>query len=153
MPAGRPTTYTPELGQYVCDIISTHACGLNKLTKMYERFPDKSTIYAWMHANSEFSNQYLIARQKQATVLADAMLDIVEQIPTLEDKEGNERIDSGMLGKAKLEYEVLKWHASKMAPKIYGDKKIDDDKASLSETLTKIQSMVNEFNKTNESDI
>ena len=153
MPAGRPTTYTPELAKYVCDIIATHACGLNKLTKMYEKFPDKSTIYAWMHANEQFSNQYLVARQKQATVLADSMLDIVNEIPTLEDKEGNERIDSGMLGKAKLEYEVLKWHASKMAPKIYGDKRQDEDKTTLGDTLTKIQTMVNEFNKTNESDV
>lgn len=122
MPAGRPTTYTPELAQYVCDIIATHGCGLNKLTKMYERFPDKSTIYAWIHTNREFSNQYLEARKSQACVLADSMLDIAENIPTFEDEKGVERIDSGMLGKAKLDYEVLKWHASKMAPKIFGDK-------------------------------
>jgi len=150
---GRPTNYTPELAEYVCNIISTHACGLNKLKKMYKNFPDKSTIYAWMHTHEEFSNQYLVARQKQATVLADSMLDISDEIPVIEDKDGNERIDSGMLGKAKLNYEILKWHASKMAPKIYGDKVNQEDKTSLGETLTKIQSMVNEFNKTNESDV
>jgi len=149
----RPTDYTPELGKYVCDIISTHGCGLSKLTKMYANFPDKQRIYSWLRDVPGFGDQYLIARQQQANVLADSMLDIIENIPTIEDSFGNERIDSGMLGKAKLEYEVLKWHASKMAPKIYGDKKTDDDKSALGETLTKIQSMVNEFNKTNESDV
>lgn len=122
MAGGRPTTYTPELAKYVCEMIATHACGLNKLTKMYEMFPDKSTVYAWMHAHSEFSNQYLEARKSQAAVLADSMLDISENIPVFEDDKGVERIDSGMLGKAKLDYEVLKWHASKMAPKIFGDR-------------------------------
>jgi len=122
MTAGRPTTYTPELAKYVCDMIATHDCGLSKLTQMYEKFPDKSTIYLWMHAHSEFSHQYLEARKSQACVLADSMLDIADNIGTFEDKEGVERIDSGILGKAKLDYEVRKWHASKMAPKIFGDK-------------------------------
>ena len=122
MPAGRPSTYTPELAKYVCDMIATHACGLNKLTKMYENFPDKSTIYAWIKAHSEFSNQYLEARRLQALVLADSMLDIADNIPIFEDEKGVQRIDSGMLGKAKVDFEVLRWHSSKMAPKIFGDK-------------------------------
>ena len=122
MAAGRPTTYTPELANYVCNMIGTNACGLNKLTKMYEEFPDKSTIYAWIRAHSEFSNQYLEARRLQALVLADSMLDIADEIPVFEDDKGIERIDSGMLGRAKIDFEVLKWHASKMAPKIFGDK-------------------------------
>lgn len=122
MPAGRPTTYTPELANYVCKVIATHSCGLKKLTKMYEAFPSQSTIYAWIYDHPIFSGQYFEARRSQAAVLADSMLDIPDNIPTFEDKEGVQRIDSGMLGKAKLDYEVLKWHASKMAPKIFGDK-------------------------------
>lgn len=124
MAGGRPTTYTPELATYVCKIIATHSCGLKKLTRMYEDFPSQSTIYAWIYDHPEFSGQYFDARKSQAAVLADSMLDIADNIPTFEDKEGNERIDSGMLGKAKLDYEVLKWHASKMAPKIYGDRQV-----------------------------
>ena len=146
MPAGRPTTYTPELAKYVCDMIATHECGLSKLTKMYERFPDKSTIYLWMHAHEEFSHQYLEARKSQACVLADSMLDIPDNIPTFEDKDGVERIDSGMLGRAKIELEALKWHASKMAPKIFGDKQQietvthenDQLKAELAELRAKL---------------
>jgi len=122
MPAGRPTTYTPELAKFVCDTIASHPNGLRKLTAMYEEFPHQSTIYAWLASHEEFSKQYLDARRKQATVLADSMLEITDDLPVYEDKEGNERIDAGMLGKAKLEFEVKKWHASKMEPKIFGDK-------------------------------
>jgi hypothetical protein len=146
MPAGRPTTYTPELAKYVCKIIATHSCGLKKLTKMYERFPSQSTIYDWIYDYPEFSGQYLDARRLQAAVLADSMLDIPDEIPVFEDKEGIERIDSGMLGRAKLDCEILKWHASKMAPKIFGDKQQveqvttenDQLKAELAELRAKL---------------
>ena len=143
---GRPTTYSPELASYVCKMIATHSCGLKKLTKMYDEFPSQSTIYAWIYDHPEFSGQYFEARKSQAAVLADSMLDITDEIPTFYDKDDNERIDSGMLGKAKLDYEVLKWHASKMAPKIFGDKQQietvthenDQLKAELAELRAKL---------------
>jgi len=119
---GRPTTYSPELAEYVCKMIATHSYGLKKLTRMYEEFPSQSTIYAWLYDHKEFSGQYFEARRLQAAVLADSMLDVPDEIPTYEDEKGNERIDSGMLGKAKLEYEIRKWHAAKMAPRMFGDK-------------------------------
>lgn len=119
---GRPSTYTPELANYVCKVIATHKHGLNKLNKMYDDFPDATTIYAWMYDHEEFSQQYLNARRLQANVLADSALEIVHEIPRFIDKDGVERIDSGILGQAKLGFETLKWHASKMAPKVWGDK-------------------------------
>lgn len=148
MAGGRPTTYTPELASFVCKMIATHGCGLNKLTKMYEDFPHKSTIYGWLYEHSEFTNQYLEARRLQATVLADSMLDISEDINTFEDKEGVERIDSGILGRSKLNYEILKWHASKMAPKIFGDK--IQTEHSVSESTKEVVKRVADINKENE---
>lgn len=131
----RPTTYNAELGAYVCKMIATHSCGLKKLEKMYEDFPYHSTIYAWIYDFPEFSAGYLEARRLQAAVLADSMLDISEDISTFEDKDGVERIDSGILGRSKLNYEILKWHASKMAPKIFGDKQIVEQTTSENEAL------------------
>ena len=152
MAGGRPTTYSTEMASYVCKIIATHGYGLKKLERMYEQFPHSSTIYAWLYDHPEFSSQYFDARRAQAAVLAEKMLDLAEEIPTLEDKEGNERIDSGMLGRAKLEMEILKWHASKMAPRMFGDKKQSEEQ-SPQDTLTKIQALVADLNKTNQSDI
>lgn len=121
-PFGRPTTYTPELASYVCEMIATHTCGLKKLTKMYERFPSQSTIYAWMTYDPNFSGQYFEAKRRQADFLADSMLDMAEDLPTYVDEKGVERIDPGMLGREKLRYQINVWHASKLAPKVYGDK-------------------------------
>lgn len=153
MPGGRPTTYTPELATFVCKMIATHGCGLKKLEKMYEDFPHSSTIYAWLYDHPEFSSQYFDARKLQATVLADSMLDFEDEIKTYEDQYGNERIDAGVLGKAKLSFEIRKWHAAKMAPRMFGDYKQQDDANNPQETLQKIQSLVADLNKTNQSDI
>lgn len=151
MAGGRPTTYTPELATFVCKMIATHACGLKKLARMYESFPDSSTIYAWIYDHQEFSGQYFDARRSQAAVLADSMLDLADKIPVGTDSCGNEKIDSGMLGKAKLEYEIAKWHASKMAPRMFGEFKTDEQ--SPQDTLSKIQALVADLNKANTSDV
>lgn len=132
---GRPTTYTPELAKYVCKMIATHACGLRKLKSLYPDLPQPSTIYEWLYDQPSFSEQYLEARRYQASVLADNLLDLPSEIKSFEDKEGNERIDSGILGKAKLEYEVIKWHAGKMAPRIFGDKQVIEQTTAENENL------------------
>jgi len=132
---GRPTTYTPELASYVCKIISTHPYGMKKLAKMYEEFPYHQTIYGWIFDHPEFSSQYLEAKRLQSNVLAESMLEVPNEIPVYYDKDGSEKIDAGMLGRAKLEYEIKKWHASKMAPKIWGDAKQVEDLTNQNEKL------------------
>ena len=149
---GRPTTYTPELANYVCHMIATHACGMGKLTEMYEEFPHKSTIYSWFYKHESFNNQYLEARRLQANVLADSMLDLPQNISRFEDKDGVQRIDSGILGQAKLSMEVLKWHASKMAPKIYGDKYVEDLRADNERVKRELEELRSQLDAKNIKD-
>ena len=146
---GRPTNYNPELAAYVCKMIATHGCGLRKLEKMHNDFPEASTIYAWIYDHPEFSQQYFDARKAQAAVLADSMLDIGEEISTFEDKEGNKRIDSGILGRAKLEYEIRKWHAAKMAPRIFGDKNFEDLQADNERVKQELQEVKDRLDRDN----
>lgn len=150
MATGRPTTYTPELAKFVCDMISTHTCGIKKLTAMYEDFPHSSTIFAWMKYFPAFSSQYFDAKCIQASLLADSLLDLPDEIETYEDEKGVERIDAGMLGKARLRYQINVWHASKLAPKIYGDKLQTEH--SVSDSTKEVVKRVADINKENEKD-
>lgn len=135
-PGGRPSTYTPELAAKVCEAIATHDCSLKRLYKMYDWFPHDSTIYNWIFIHGDkFSGQYFEARRAQSNVIADSMLDLDRDLPTFLDEKGNEKIDSGMLGRAKLSYEIKKWHASKMAPKIWGDAKQVEELQSQNESI------------------
>ena len=118
---GRPTHYTEELGIKICETIATHAIGLGKLEKMYDFFPAKQILFGWMFKNKRFYDQYLEARKIQSHVIADEALDMAENIPTYFDDKGIERIDPGILGRAKFNFECRKWHASKLEPKIFSD--------------------------------
>ena len=149
---GRPSTYTPELAAKICLAIATHDCSIKKLHAKYDWFPDCSTIYNWLYIHGEiFSTHYFEARKAQSSLLADSMLDLEKNIPTFLDEKGNERIDYGMLGRAKLSYEIKKWHAAKMAPKIWGEQKqVEDlqaDKERLRQELEELRAQLDAKNK------
>lgn len=67
-----------------------------------------STVIQWTHDNPEFNEQYAQARLKQADVYADMIVD--------------EAFSSHDASIGRLRMDALKWVASKLAPKRYGDK-------------------------------
>jgi hypothetical protein len=144
---GRPTDYTPEMGKKICDLISTHPYGLPTLVKMFD-LPDRTCIYNWMNANIDFFDSYMRAKEKQAHLLADEVLQVANDVPTYEDKEGNPRIDNGMLGRAKLQMDALRWSASVLAPKFYKENKQNENSnAEIHQDSIKRKQELDEKNK------
>lgn len=119
---GQPTKYTPELANRICELIATHPHGLPTLARMFD-LPDRATIYNWLAVHNDFFDNYMRAKEKQAHLLADEILDVPNNTPTFCDKEGNERIDSGILGRAKLQVDALRWSAAILAPRYYKESK------------------------------
>ena len=151
-PVGRPSLYKPELGALVCERVATHRHGLKKICAMYEDMPDHSTIMLWRIKHREFSDQYAQAKRYQMDLILeelDAAMD--ESLQYYIDEKGNTRIDSPSATIAIAKANNAKWYASKLAPKLYGDVKTDDNNPS--ETLSKIQALVADINKTNISDV
>lgn len=70
--------------------------------------PDRVTIYRWLESNENFRNQYTRARAEQADYYAEQIVD--EAMTSHDAQIGRLRVDA------------LKWAASKMAPKKYGEK-------------------------------
>ena len=66
------------------------------------------TVFRWLDSNEEFRRQYARAREVQGHVLFDMSRD---EAMTATDAQ---------LGR--LRYDALKWQASKLVPKVYGDK-------------------------------
>jgi hypothetical protein len=106
MPAGRPTDYTPELGDYICDQL-TQGRSLVSICKE-DKMPATVSIYKWLREHEEFANNYARARENQADYYADEILDIAD---SAEDPQ-----------KARLQVDTRKWIASKLKPKKFGDK-------------------------------
>lgn len=147
---GCPTTYTEEIGARICDAIATHDIGMDKLAVKYDWFPHKQVIFQWMRQNSSLYDQYLEARRLQSHLLADKSLDMADNVPVYTDMYGNERIDAGMLGREKFRFECAKWHASKLAPKVFGDRLKDDEQdkdAAIHEDVIERKRLLDEQNK------
>jgi hypothetical protein len=119
---GQPTQYTPELADEICRLISTSPKSLHDIIKE-NNLPTRETIYNWLRKYDDFFHNYMQAKQNQAHVLVDEMLILHKEIPVYNDKEGNPRIDNGMLGRSRLQMDTLRWCAANLAPKWYGDSK------------------------------
>lgn len=106
-PRGRPTDYTPELADLICEAIASGGA-LYKMCQDRDDFPAESTVYLWLQRYPEFSEKYARARERQADRRCDEIVTIAD-----------EATDAGL---ARLRVDARKWQASKLAPKKYGDK-------------------------------
>lgn len=103
---GRPSKYTEELATELCDRIALGE-------SMYEicadeHMPDRLTVLRWCREKEGFRNQYVRAKEEQADSYEDKMLHTA-------------RTESDV-NRARLIVDTMKWTASKLKPKKYGDK-------------------------------
>lgn len=106
-PGGRPSDYTEELADAICERISNGE-SLKHITDG-DDMPSRVTVHAWLIKYPEFLNKYESAREMQADVFADEMDDIAK--------------DSSLdVQRARLIIDTRKWTSSKLRPKKYGDK-------------------------------
>lgn len=110
MPAGRgrPSSYTDEIADQICERLAEGE-SLVVICRS-EGMPSYSSISRWLldEKRDDFRAKYALARATQADYLADQMQVIADEC---DDP-----------AKARLQIDTRKWHASKLAPKKYGDK-------------------------------
>ena len=123
-PVGRPTNYTQELANEICEAIATSPDGLRKLCAANPHWPDRKTIWRWMFKHEEFSRQYARAKEFQVDCLAEEALEVAfdGSRDTYTDDNGKERCDHEWIGRSRLIVDTIKWQASKLKSSKYGDK-------------------------------
>lgn len=116
------TEYNKETADRICKEISERSVSLRTICKD-KSLPCTSTIYKWLTNNKSFAEQYARARDMQADLLAEEILEIADnsQGDTLSG-EGGEYANHEWINRSKLRVDARKWLASKLAPKKYGDK-------------------------------
>lgn len=136
-PGGRPSIYTEELANRICHLVAINPIGLPKLCAKYDELPDPDTIRSWRWSKPQFSAKYNEAKRFQSEIMAESIEDISDEVveKMYEDEEGVTRVDSGIVSLAKLKVDSRKWTASKLAPKIYGDRQIIEQTTAENETL------------------
>jgi hypothetical protein len=105
---GRPSDYTEELAGQIADRL---ACG-EPLAKICEDdgMPHRVTVNRWCRAHPEFAVIFARAREDAGEVWAERALQAAL------------RADPITANASRLKYDALRWYASKLAPKLYGDR-------------------------------
>ena len=92
--------------------------------------PSLSTVMGWLFdgEHEEFSEQYARAREVQAEVLADELTDIADDASgdTTMGEKGRVITDHEHIQRSRLRIDTRKWIASKLLPKRYGDKIVQE---------------------------
>lgn len=120
---GRPTKYTEELAREVCATIETENKPLDYFSKKYEWFPHRDTLVQWRKENKMFSDMYMDSKKKQALLSDDSLKEATEEMMSYiyEDKDGNKKIDSGIVSAYSAIFRNIQWGAVRLAKGIYGD--------------------------------
>lgn len=117
MPAGRPTDYTPELGELICERMA-EGISLRAICSD-DAMPRTATVGKWRARHPEFDAVYTHARQLAGEAEADLAKQYSEQTHVL--------LPNGMYApldvqRARLMADTAKWRAAKLFPKDYGDR-------------------------------
>lgn len=120
---GRPSKYTKELGEEICNTLATSIDGIRRICAANPHFPEPCTIKDWRHKYAEFSSQYEAAKLKQALGFAEDITDIVDDLiePFIITDKGTIP-NPHAVAHARLRMDARKWIACKLLPKVYGDK-------------------------------
>lgn len=135
MPAGRPTSYTPELADKICaEIASGHSI---RTICSDESMPCVATIFNWLRVHAEFLAQYEKSKEEQADALAEEMLDIADNgsndwMVANDEENAGYRANGEQIQRSRLRVDTRKWIASKLKPKKYGDKTAVEHSGAIS---------------------
>lgn len=135
---GRPSDYTAALADQICERIADGE-SLRAICSG-EDMPNKATVFRWLAANQEFSDQYARAREAQADSLFDDILLISDTTQegekTKTGPNGSETTTGDMIEHRRLRVESRKWMAARLQPKKYGEKQQLEHSGGLALTPT-----------------
>lgn len=130
MSQGRPSKYTPKLVEEICRRLAEGQT-LIRICKD-KHMPDKSQVCRWLAQNKgDFRDQYAQAREWQADYYGDETIEIADDA----SYDWKERIERGKASivcdyehvqRSKLRIDARKWHASKTAPKKWGERSLPE---------------------------
>ena len=103
---GRPSKYTQEKANEICTLLS-EGLTLQTICELPD-MPSRKTVHEWTTEFPDFRDAYTHARQLQADALAERVV--------------SEAFNSHDAQIGRLRMDALRWYASKLAPKKYGEK-------------------------------
>lgn len=129
---GRPCEYSQEKADEIC-IRMADGESLRSICRD-EHMPDMSTVLRWLGRKEldHFRLQYAHAREVGLEQMAGEILEIADdtRLDTSYNKQGDEVANNEWIQRSKLRVDTRKWILSKLLPKKYGDRVINEHTGS-----------------------
>lgn len=121
----RPTDYTEIKADLICEQIATTNLSMKSICTMLE-IP-VGTALAWLNKQKSFQEKYARAKEMQADLLAEEILDIADDgsndfMTVVKGDLEYEVENKEWVNRSRLRIDSRKWIASKLKPKKYGDR-------------------------------
>lgn len=133
--SGRPSDYSLEMATIICERLAKGE-SLRTICKDDDT-PSQTSVFRWLEANEPFREQYARARTAQADFYAEEIIEISDDgtndwMARRSEAEKGAGVDTGWVlngehvQRSRLRVDARKWYASKLAPKKYGDKFVNE---------------------------
>ena len=127
------STYTKEVGDKICMLLM-EGYSLRAICRR-DDMPVISTVMLWLHRHEEFFAQYARAREVQAELLAEDVIEIAD------DSAGDREVDEGgkeytnheVINRSRLRVDARKWYTSKIAIRRFGDRIQHDQRITITD--------------------
>lgn len=118
---GRPTKKTEPIIAAIC---AGAALGKSSVEVCKEVGISKETMWAWMADDKDFSDRYAKAKRTCAQMYADEIIQIADDTDRdyTETLDGKLVPDHELVARSRLRIDTRKWIASKLIPKVYGER-------------------------------
>lgn len=122
---GAPTIKTVALLEKICTGI---AMGKSARAMCIELGISQRVLWNWLASDEKFMQQYARAKDLCADVYAEEVIEISDDSAkdTYIDEKGREMVNQEVVARARLRVDARKWYASKLAPKKYGDRVVNE---------------------------
>lgn len=116
---GRPSKYTAELANEICQVIMTSDKGIGALCKEQKHWPNRTTIIKWINKNENFKRQFEIAKKIQIINLIEQVQDILHNLDNLARRQKNRPSDEDLIYLARMQIDEIKWKVAHLMPRKY----------------------------------
>ena len=150
---GRPPEYPDEIFYEICRIYANTKQSLQKICDSDKRFPNRDTFYERKAKDKELSDMYARARISQIELRIDEIFEEAadDSKDILYGADGP-RPNMAAVNRSRTKIDTLKWTASKVIPKVYGDKleltdsttNYDERNKSTAELSERINAIINQ---------
>ena len=145
--------YSEEIAKEICEEISSTPKGLNELCRENPHWPDRRDIYRWALNYPSFYAMYARAKFLQVEWLVeDAIIRAKDGAEdTYIDEKGKKKCNTEWVQRSRLVIDTIKWYASKLAPRIYGERlqisNEDDSQINIQKAKEIVEKMKEELNQ------